>query len=384
VVYNPSLHGGSAYFDGTGDFLTTPDSSTVADFRNLPFTVEFWMYSTDAASVIIRQNAAGTPNWAILITSGSIYWQNGYEVSSLYYIALASLTTNPLRNAWTHIAITRNGSNELKFWINGVGQSSVVTDSTNYNSTNGVVVGSGSYGLLTGYLSDVRITKGVAVYTTTFTPPTQTLGNYSATYPASLLLNFTNGGIIDQHSTNVLETVGNAQLSTAVKKYGNASMYFDGTGDYLYGPSSPQNIMGTGNFTVELWIYPTNVTGTFNIFTVGSESAGRYGMYILNGAILTNMYGLSSVTFNSGITINTWSHIAITRSGSTIRGFLNGVLSGTTETNSASIGNGPIYVGAANDGTGAFVGYMDDFRITKGVARYTTTFTPPTTALIAR
>jgi hypothetical protein len=224
-------------------------------FGTAPFTVEFWMYSTDAAAVFIRQNAAGTPNWAILIVSGSIYWQNGYEASSLYYIALGSLTTNPLRNAWTHIAITRNGSNELKFWINGVGQSSVVTDTTDYNSTNGVVIGSGSYGAYTGYLSDVRITKGVAVYTTTFTPPTQTLGNYSTTYPASLLLNMNNGGIIDQHSTNVLETLGNAQLSTAVKKYNNASIYFDGTGDYLRIPNNALWALGTGDFTIEFWVY---------------------------------------------------------------------------------------------------------------------------------
>jgi hypothetical protein len=373
VVYNPSLHGGSAYFDGTGDFLTTPDSSTVANFGNLPFTVEFWMYSTDAASVIIRQNAAGTPNWAILITSGYIYWQNGYEASSLYYIVLGSLTTNPLRNAWTHIAITRNGSNELKFWINGVGQSSVVTDSTNYNSTNGVVIGSGSYGAYTGYLSDVRITKGVAVYTTTFTPPTQTLGNYSATYPASLLLNMNNGGIIDQHSGVVLETVGNAQLSTAVKKYGNASMYFDGTGDYLTIGSNNILAMGTGDFTVECWIYPqTTVQFTALILT------GTFQLFVYNGALYWND---GTQTSGGTITLNAWQHIAVSRSGTTLRGFVNGIQVITT-TSSVNLTQGTNYVGY--NGTTAGQGYIDDLRLTKGIARYTGNFTPPTEALIAR
>jgi hypothetical protein len=391
VTYTPSLHGGSAYFDGTGDFLTTPDSSTVANFGTAPFTVEFWMYSTDAASVIIRQNAAGTPNWAILITSGNIYWQNGYEASSLYYIALTSLTTNPLRNAWTHIAITRNGSNQLKFWINGVGQSSVVTDSTNYNSTTGVVVGSGSYGAYTGYLSDVRITKGVAVYTTTFTPPAQTLGNYSATYPAQLLLNMNNGGIIDQHSTNVLETVGGAQLSTAVKKYGNASMYFDGTGDYLTIRNSQNFAFGSGNWTIELWIYLNSsarqgfvalgeASGSNVPWEIGVNASGKFRLLTQTsgGQIIMD----STTTPSTGI----WYHVAGVRNGGTATLYVNGVAEATSSslsTNSLTTETNAIQVGKYSYGF-ELNGYIDDLRITKGYARYTANFTAPTSAFITK
>ena len=403
--YTPSLHGGSAYFDGTGDYLTTPNSSTVANFSNLPFTVEFWMYSTDADTVFIRQNAAGTPNWAILIVSGSIYWQNGYEASSLYYIALGTLTTNPLINAWTHIAITRNDVNQLKFWINGVGQSSVVTDSTDYNSTNGIVVGSGSYGAYTKYLSDVRITKGVAVYTSNFVPPTQTLGNYSTSYPASLLLNFNNGGIIDQHGTNVLETVGNAQLSTAVKKYNVASLSFNGSSQYLSIPNNPNWALGTGDFTIEFWVY-------FNAFPSATwmvqlsqyvDTNNRVSIFFGNNA--TNENGLvfkvvtsstvykavendsASITMASlGYSTLTWYHVAITRSGSTIKGFINGTQKCTTTT-SATFPTlaAPLLIGSF-DTTPQFThnGYIDDLRITKGFARYTGNFTAPTSALITK
>ena len=388
VVYNPSLHGGSAYFDGTGDFLTTPDSSTVANFGNLPFTVEFWMYSTDANSVIIRQNAAGTPNWAILITSGYLYWQNGYEASSLYYIVLGSLTTNPLRNAWTHIAITRNSSNELKFWINGVGQSSVVTDSTNYGSTNGVVIGSGSYGAYTGYLSDVRITKGVAVYTTTFTPPTQTLGNYSATYPASLLLNFNNGGIIDQHSTNVLETVGGAKLSTAVKKYGSASIYQDGGGSsYIKTILTPTlAIPASTDFTIEGWFYFTAWVAVNCIYQTGS---GNEYLAVRSSGTTIEWHTLAGQSnYTVSLSLNTWYHIAATRSGSTVRMFLNGTsltgTGGTPVSTEAIFSVSPLYLLQYFNNSNGLNGYADDLRITKGIARYTTTFTPPTEALIAR
>ena len=77
-------------------------------------------------------------------------------------------------------------------------------------------------------------------------------------------------------------------------------------------------------------------------------------------------------------TANTWYHIAVTRSGTTVRQFVDGVQLGSNVTSSASFANGPIQIGSG--GAGALNGYIDDLRITRGYARYTANFTPPTSA----
>jgi hypothetical protein len=392
VAYTPSVHGGSMYLDGTGDYLDLP-AGTTGQLGTAPFTIEFWTYGTDSATSIIFQNTIGTPNWAIIIVSGSLYWQNGYSTSSLYYIATSNLTTNPLVNAWTHIAITRDTNNMLKWWINGVGQTALATpDTTNYSSTSAIRIGAGGYGDHTGYLSDIRITKGVAVYTSNFTPPAQTLTNYSTTYPSSLLLNFTNGGIIDQHSSNVLETVGNAQLSTAVKKFGNASMSFNGTSQYLTTPTSSNYAFGTGDFTFECWVYTTVTTsgtvcyinGNINAFAALRVGVQSNQIYLLMSSDGTT-WGVQSGLVGTA-PANSWNHIAITRASGTVRIFINGAVLATTYTFSTALMSGTVNtIGAYSVSPFEYLnGYIDDLRITKGYARYTANFTAPTSALITK
>ena len=203
----------------------------------------------------------------------------------------------------------------------------------------------------------------------------------------SLLLhgNGTNGSttITDSSLTpKTVTAVGNAQISTAQSKFGGASIAFDGNGDYLTVPDSPDWDVN-GNYTLEFWArIPEQSTAGYTLAYLGTNSIGgssgfAIGHYLGNLAVRLN--GSSIVSSTTPITINTWQHIAIVWAGATLKGYVNGVevLSGssanTTTTTNLRIGNGEDL-----DPNRWFNGYIDDLRITKGVARYTANFTPPT------
>ena len=205
-----------------------------------------------------------------------------------------------------------------------------------------------------------------------------------------MAINFTNGGIIDQHSTNVLETVGNAQLSTSVKKYNNASIYFDGTGDCLVLNPTQSTAFGTGDFTIEFWVRPTTKVATYpglfgnQTFTTNSfVGYERHNTYPTKFSVFCYNYSAAGAMLISttSVSIDTWYHIAITRSGSDFRLFVNGTVEATATFAGSVDGGVPLkFIGIDYDLANAFAGYMDEFRITKGVARYTANFTPPTAA----
>jgi hypothetical protein len=199
----------------------------------------------------------------------------------------------------------------------------------------------------------------------------------------SLLLGMTNGAIFDNAMMNDLETVGNAQISTTVKKYGTGSLYFDGTGDYLTGLSNPIYAVGTTNFTVEAWVYPTAFSAYRSVFDtrttlsnagmvlgLANSSAGVWGLY--KGA------GVTVVQSSTNLTSNTWQHIAAVRSGSTVTLYLDGVSVGSA-TDAQDFSQQGCNVGRTFDNY-TWSGYIDDLRVTRGYARYTANFTPPTAA----
>ena len=173
---------------------------------------------------------------------------------------------------------------------------------------------------------------------------------------------------------------GNAQLDTAIKKIGSASLLLDGTGDYLK-IDATSDFQFTGDFCAEAWIYPTSVTGTQNIFAFGTEASGRYVLFLDGNTIKGNYFGSGSTTFGGTLSTNTWYHVALSRAGSTMTVYLDGTALGTTETNNSTLGNsGELKIGADASGNNNFAGHFDELRITKGYRRYSGTFTPYTTA----
>jgi hypothetical protein len=248
----------------------------------------------------------------------------------------------------------------------------------------------------------------------------------------SLLLNGngTNGSTTFTDSSSYGHTVtanGNAQISTTQSKFGGASMYFDGSGDYLEVPPSAGFDFDYGPFTVEAWIYLTangttaagetywpivNKHSIYNTTTsTGNNTAWdfRYGPQVGNKLVFVNRIQASNFTQGVNVftkystavnlSLNTWYHVAAVRDGTTLKLFLNG--QDVTDTNTGnydwstinmsldtgSIGQNKVRVGrmlgGSNPGTVVWyaVGYIDDLRITKGIARYTSNLTPPTAQL---
>ena len=176
---------------------------------------------------------------------------------------------------------------------------------------------------------------------------------------------------------------GDAKLSVAQKKFGTSSLVLDGTGDYVSHPSIADFGFGTGDFTIEGWFYKTaalsqilvdtRTTSNQNSIMVQSNSANNLRLFV-NGVFV--------LTSSNAHTLNAWNHLAISRASGVTRFFINGVVSTNTYVDATDYGTTkPLILGASFVGLTSFTGYVDDFKISKGVARYTTTFTPSTSAL---
>lgn len=190
--------------------------------------------------------------------------------------------------------------------------------------------------------------------------------------------------VIVDETAKAVTVVGNAQLDTAQQKFGSGSILFDGTGDYLTLVDSADWAFGTGDFTIDLWARWNNAaTGDFCGQRVDANN--EWWFYWNPNAIAFYQIsgGVTNITFNNAFvpTVNTWYHIAVVRSGNTWRMFVNGVQIGTDHTEADSMADmaSVLYIGTQWNGASvnAFNGWIDEFRISKGIARWTANFTPP-------
>lgn len=160
------------------------------------------------------------------------------------------------------------------------------------------------------------------------------------------------------------------------------SVFFDDNGDYLSLSSSSDFAFGTGDFTIEMWVYHTNLTGQQTYFgdTYGS-TAGVYTYKTSNNEISLYDSAQRSLSAVNLISANTWHHIAWTRQSGTLRAFINGSLV-DSDTYDGNFTTTEYYVGdTAGVSSGAMSGHISNLRILKGTALYTANFTPPTLIL---
>lgn len=384
AVYATATNGGSLYFDGTGDTLTIA-SSTPNQFGSGDFTIETWYYcsgaiSTSGQHLFFRRTTVSAlglifqvDNSKLNLLAGDTNFVGGWEVN-------ISSTTTLTANRWYHLAMSRSGSS-WKIFVDGVQEASINASFTIAEETADITIGTN----ITGYLSNLRVVKGTAVYTSAFTPPTAPVTAIAGT---SLLINGTNAGIIDASRKSHLYTTGNAQVRTDVIKY-DKSIAFDGTGDYLLIPSASYTdefLFGSSDFTVETWVRFTSFGGNRCIIDawVSGQSAS-WQLYYQSASTKIVWYVGNGVLLTSTTTplVDTWYHVAVTRSGTVSRMFINGVTEATEPSTSPNYNyKAPLALGVQYSTlTNYLNGYMEDTRITKGIARYTAGFTPPTAPL---
>ena len=370
--YTASGTGGSGYFDGTGDYLSVASSSSLNP-SGVNYTVDFWMYPTSypGANCMIFEvgNASTGDMQCLLLNTGKIRFQIGGSAGSEANITL---------NQWQYITCVKSGTN-FTVYVNAVAGTTVALTP---NSKTTMFVGAQTAGAnpFAGYICGFRTVSGSAnVPSSVPTAPPTAITN------TQLLLNFTNAGILDGTMKNNLETVGNAQVSTSVVKYGSGSMYFDGTGDYLKLPSNALYAFGTGAYTIEFWIYPSSLAaGSYHV--IGANATNGIVVIISNAKVALNKYGVGDVlAYNTALTTSTWSHVAVVRESTgtnQTKIYVNGTSVATgTDSNDWTVTTN-FGVGAnTSDGSQAINGYLDDLRVTKGIARYTQNFIPPSVAL---
>ena len=376
-AYSKVKIGGSIYFNGTTDFVNTAVSS-VYTLGTGDHNIEFWTYITKTGGVradLFYLTSATITRLGIFFNGTSwVYEESG--------ISKISSSNNSTLNAWHHVALART-SNVVSMYVDGSSIGTYTTTANWSETTYYATLGKDTNGstFFGGYLSNLRVIKGNSLYSgSTITVPTSPVVSTSNTI---ILVNATNAGIIDHTQKNDMTTIGPTTISTTRSKFGGSSINFDGTTSYLL--LSNLKTIGAKDYTMECWFnlnstsfspnfYPfignsTNLTGALNI-RISSTTVIRVDANNSSG---------QDFTLPVTLTTNVWYHVAVTRNASNVTNvWLNGVRSTTGPVTIATNYGISDTVGYMNGAPAAFFnGWIDDLRLSVGIARYTSPFTPP-------
>lgn len=384
--YSTSAYGGSAYFNNnSANYLSAIPGNATA-FGTGDFTIEYWMLTQQSlvsnGDILDNRNNSNAPFSSGGDTTGS---SSGFGFNagstSLVYNGTINL------NQWYHIAYVRH-SGVATLYINGVVASSAA-DTYNYGaSPNHMLIGQRYATPLLpwyGYFTDFRMVSGTAVYTSAFTPPTSPLTAISGT---SFLLGCRNSNLVDVTQNMDFANAGGVTVSTTQSKFNGSSLNFSGTSTgyaRAYFNSNVTNF-GTGNFTVEAWIYPTSTPNAWYIMDGRTTGNGPFAFFFSNSGNNLSWVMSSGSVQSSGyaVSTNTWTHVAAVRNNGTTTIYANGV----SKLSFADTGSYPsssyVTLGTIGSSPGTednFVGYMQELRISS-IAQYTANFTPPTAPFV--
>jgi len=324
----PFVGAGYVEFDGTGDYLSIADSADF-DFGTGDFTLEFWVYiktsgQTDVLFVKRNSNAVYAPFMFILLNGDlqARYSTTGSSWSTTTIKTNANISTN----TWHHVVMVRSGSSFTGFYD---GQSVAMTSSSSSLTSNTddlVIGGDKNTNYFDGYISNLRVLKGTALYTSDFTPPSSPLTAVTNTK----LLTCQGNSISDASSSGHTITVNGD--ATANLGFPASAFEFDGVDDYV--DCGNNSILDVGNnITVNVWFY-VNQTASFE--TIIAKVVNDYSL----GWELDNNSGAFRVTLRPSATqidltagslsVGNWYMGTMTFDNTTARLYLNGVQTGST------------------------------------------------------
>lgn len=400
--------GGSISFNGSSQYLSVAHNDAF-NLGSGDFTLECWVYLTRyspgygsggtvfKAELISKDaNAASSRAFNFELVGTASSWT---QISLTLFQTNTTLTTTTQNytfslNTWYHVAAVRS-SGTVTFYVNGVSIGGGSNPTTVQTTTTSVTIGYENYitssdfsYYFPGYMTNIRIVKGTAVYTSDFTLPTAPLEPITNT---SLLLSATTSSTLLTDSSINNFTVTNNGTATFSSgnpfTANNGSISFNGSSQYLSLSANSAFTFGTGDFTLETWVYPTatplsSPTASTVKAIYGYRSGNDTSPYLLwanTGGIKFGGDVSDYVISNQQLAQNAWSHLAVTRSGNTVTLFINGtvVATNTSVTQNFSEAANPRYIGFFNGTNGYYwPGYMSNFRIVKGTAVYTSNFTP--------
>ena len=372
-------------FDGN-DYLSLPASADY-EFGTGDLTVEYWAFPTASGAVQnILDNRAEATGWK-LGRNASKQFQVYNEATTSY---LFEGGTFP-EGEWSHFCWTR-ASGVNKFFINGVQSGSNVSDSSNFDSNSlriGIRFDAGSQPF-TGSLASVRVIKGTAVEPSGLptSPPT-------AVTNTKLLICQSNRFVDNSTSAHTITRTGNPRvvfgpfLTDAAydPAVNGASVFFVGADDYVSTPSLG-TLAASSNWCMECYFYCNGASQStaYRIMSVNEAAdAANYTMFRIRAGQYEFYSGGGSDAADSGListaNFNEWTHIALTKSGTTVRGFVNGIKLWEATHNATSVISS-LVIGWGY-GAEYFPGYISDARLVNGSSIYTANFTPPTAPLTA-
>ena len=395
-TFSPYRSGGySTYFDGNGDYLQNNDGTGAGEVGSGAFCIEAWVYKLSNSSFdSICSLGTGENSYQFEAGEAADYvrWETNQGA------VLTSTTTLNL-NQWYHVAVSRDSSNNIRLYVDGTKEDQT-TNTEDYSDAGPFEIARnrGSTDEFEGYIRDLRIVVGDPVYTNdTITVPTAPLTAITNTNLLACHLPY----IADGSTNNWALNVNGDNVSTKpfspydYSEYSatdhGGSLYFNGTNSAVQIADNDDFDFGTGDLTIECWVYPEVTSNSYPGFL--GTSAG-WGSVAASGFRFDNLgdskfqmswYGPGDPFLETQSTYkhNQWYHFVVTRTGgSTWRMFVNGILEDTGTNSTAydiSIGGNNLQVGGKtwDGGNGWFKGNVADLRLTKGsvVSEYQTTST---------
>lgn len=401
----------SVLFDGSGnDWIQMPDSPDLGlEDRTVEFCLEAWVYATDDSEnngIMVGRDGANSEEYSFYTTAG------GAGIIGLNFVlwnpnVILSAPGTMTINTWHHVAVTRTengGDGDLVLYVDGVSVATLTQDADTATNTGVYYIGHNAFNSdrdFTGHIDSLRFTRNNPRYTGNFTPGAFPIPFDPDFASVSLLLDFAG---VDEATTaadasnnvHAITFNDNAQIDTFRWKFGGSSVLLDGSGDFLSALDDATFELGAGEWTIELHVRFNGDPGTADMaFVTKWEGVGGNSWFfgLRNNAIV----GFHTINGTSAVANlseawnpvgDTWYHIAITRDNSatdTLRVFVDGIQlgSGNTTVNGATFFNGTsdVQIGAFHVVSGPpfdyFNGWIDNVRVTNGVARYTNNFAPP-------